>query len=74
LLGASAFILEFAIQSTLVSYLNAPTPADPLRAWARTMKQDFDLVLNRLRLVELHQATDPSSFQIPDAYDPAVDS
>lgn len=76
LLGASAFILDFTIRSRLVSYLNTPTPPDPLCAWARSMKQDFDLALNRLRLTDLQQATNAPSFQIPvedNSYDTSLD-
>lgn len=65
LLGASAFILDFTIRSRLVSYLNTPTPADPLVSWAKSMKQDFELALNHLRLVDLQQSTNPPTFQIP---------
>lgn len=76
LLGASAFILDFTIRSRLVSYLNTPQPADPLIAWAKIMKQDFDLALNRLRLIDLQQSTNPPALQIPvdtNNYDPKLD-
>jgi len=41
------------------------------------MKQDFDLALNRLHLIDLQQSTNLPAFQIPstsNSYDPALDA
>lgn len=66
LLGASAFILDFTIRSRLVTYMNTPTLSDPLVDWARKMKEEFHVSLDRLRLDDLQQATNSPAFQIPE--------
>lgn len=74
--GASALILDFSIRSRFVGYHDTPEVSEKLIAWAESMKQDFEVALDRLRMLELHQATNTSSFQIPDDdndYDQTLD-
>ena len=66
LLGASAFILDFAIRSRLVGYHNTPEVSEKLVPGAERLKQEFQVALERLRLIDLQQATNAHAFQIPD--------
>lgn len=77
LLGASAFILDFTIRSRLVTYPHSTELSEQLYLWSNNLKQDFDLALDRLRLIDLQHSTNPQSFQIPDngnSYDPSLDA
>lgn len=54
--GSAAVLVETILQHKLVSYTNlAVEPAD-LQAWARSLRQDRDHLLDRLRFRSLHQA------------------
>ena len=77
LLGASAFILDFTIRSRFVGYHDTPAVSEDLIPWAKTMKEEFDVALDRLRLGELQEATNAPSFQIPatpNAYEESLDA
>lgn len=63
--SASGFILYFTIRSRFVGYHDTPKVLGKLVSWAKSMKQEFDLALNRLQLIDLQQSTDSPSFQIP---------
>ena len=76
LLGASAFILDFSIRSRFIGYHDTPEVSEKLVPWAEKMKEEFQAALDRLRVVELQQTTNPPAFQIPDDdndYDLSVD-
>ena len=66
LMGASAFILDFSIRSRFVGYHDTPEVSEKLIPWAKSMKEEFEGTLDRLRLVDLQQTTDPPAFQITD--------
>lgn len=64
LMGASAFILDFTIRSRLVGYHDTPEVSEKLVPWAEKIKKEFEIVLDRLRLVELQESTNPPAFII----------
>jgi hypothetical protein len=76
LLGASAYLLDFTIRLRLVTYPGSTELSDPLYLWAKIIKQDFDLALTRLRLIDLQQSPNPPFFQLPptsNGYDMSLD-
>lgn len=76
LLGASAFVLDFNIRSRFVGYHDTPEVSEKLIPWAERLKEEFVIALERLRLVEVQQATNAPAFQIPDdanKYDLSLD-
>lgn len=77
LIGASANILDFTIRSRLVGYHDTPEVSEKLVPWAEKMKEEFEVGLNQLRIVELQQATNAPAFQTPantNAYDSTLDT
>ena len=66
LLGASAYILDFSIRSRFVGYHDAPEVSEKLAPWAEKMKKEFQVALDRLRVVELQVTINTPDFQIPD--------
>lgn len=69
LLGASALVMDFSIRSRFVGYHDTPEVSEKLVEWAEKMKKDFEVALERMRLVELQQATNAPAFQINDDVD-----
>jgi len=77
LIVASDLILDFSIRSRLVGYHDTPKVLEKLVPWAKSMNEDFEVALNRLRLADLQQSTNPTAFQIPtigNSYDSALDA
>ena len=59
----SFWIYALVLDSSPISI--HPSPADPLCTWDKIMKQDFGLVLNLLRPIDLQQSPNLLSIQIP---------
>jgi hypothetical protein len=48
----------------MVGYHDIPAVSEKLVLWAKSMKEEFEVALDRIRLVELQQSTNLPSFHI----------
>ena len=65
LAGSSAFLIDFAARSVLVSHDNLNVPPASLLAHARALKIEFQTQLANLRLVGLQSSVDSPFFTLP---------
>lgn len=65
LAGSSAFLLDFAARSVLVSHDNMNVPPASLLAHAQALKSDFQTQLANLRLIGFQTSAEIPYFSLP---------